>query len=113
MTKPTYGNIMATAVLIFQAGIWFGGMDAKNDLNKMLTAIDKKIDVLSQRQNAIEEQTLIWLEDAELQRLSNHKESMANIQFLHEYNKKRNPDYVAPKIQIAPYRQAVRGYSFK
>ncbi len=90
MFKLTYGNVISTIILLVSMGIWIGGTDAKVGFNK-------KLDSISEKQDAFEKQILVWLDDAEKQREDNHKESMSHISILHEYNKSQNPLYIIPQ----------------
>lgn len=82
----TYGNIISTIILLVSIGIWVGGTNAKVSFNEKL--------------DTIEQQIIIWLDDAETQRKINHKESMNHIMILHDYNKSQNPKYIIPEVPI-------------
>lgn len=108
--RLTYSNITTTiglfvsiAVLLVSVGIWVGGTDAKTDFNEKLESIDSKIVSLNNRQGKFEKQIIVWLDDAAAERLA----IFGNIKYLHEYNKRKDPEYVIPEIIPTPRTQMI------
>ncbi len=97
MLKLSYGNIISTIILLVSMGIWVGGTEAKIGFNEKLDIISKNQAIISKNQDDFEKQILVWLDDAEKQRKTNHHESMNHIRILHEYNKSQNPLYIIPE----------------
>lgn len=88
----SYANVITTVVLLVSVGIWVGGTDAKASFHQEFTSLHIKMSELNDRQSKFEDQILIWLDDAEDQR----KWIVQNVEFLHDYNKKQDPNYKSP-----------------